>query len=189
LLSAALSGEPTPVAWRIQGGVPDPVRGPQNNGGLNGERAGYPLPGATERAQPEPVFGGGEHAPDVTDSAWAPVTLPSQDSTPGVAWYRTTVRLDLPRDQDVPVGLRFTDDPTRRYRVLIFVNGWNLGQYVNNVGPQHVFTLPQGILRHNGENTIALAVWSYDATGGLGQVSLEALGNHTTSITVQDVPS
>jgi beta-galactosidase len=109
---------------------------------------------------------------------------------PGVAWYRTTVRLDLPRGQDVPVGLRFTDDPARHYRVLIFVNGWQVGQYVNDLGPQRVFTVPQGILRHQGVNTIALAVWSADAaTAGLGQVSLTALGNHTTPIRVRDLPA
>jgi hypothetical protein len=99
-----------------------------------------------------------------------------------VAWYRTTFRLDLPSSQDVPVGLRFTDDPSRHYRALIFVNGWNVGQYINDLGPQRVFTLPEGILRHQGDNVIALAVWSSDgSTGGLGQLSLEALGNYTTS--------
>jgi hypothetical protein len=118
------------------------------------------------------------------------VTLPRAEATPGIAWYRTTAILNLPADQDVPIGLRFTDDPARRYRVLIFVNGWNVGQYVNDLGPQRVFTLPQGILRHHGENTIALAVWSYGGTsGGLGQVSLEALGNYATSNRVGNVSS
>ena len=118
------------------------------------------------------------------------MTLPHPESAPGIAWYRTRVRLNLPTDQDVPVGLRFTDDPSRHYRVLIFVNGWNLGQYINDVGPQHVFVLPQGILRHQGTNTIALAVWSDDATtGGLGDVSLEALGNTATSLRVHNVVS
>src|SRR5439155_21712760 len=99
LLSAAIVGDttaggPASLKWRIQGGFADPVRGPQNNGGLGGERAGYSLPG-------------------YPDGGWANVTLPLQDSTPGVAWYRTTFRLDLPQGQDVPVGLRFTDDPAR----------------------------------------------------------------------------
>jgi beta-galactosidase GanA len=164
------------VTWRIQGvrggeQLTDPVRGPQNNGGLFGERKGWTLPG-------------------FDDDAWQTVTLPHPESAPGIAWYRTRVRLNLPTDQDVPVGLRFTDDPSRHYRVLIFVNGWNLGQYVNDVGPQHVFVLPQGILRHHGTNTIALAVWSDDATtGGLGDVSLEALGNTATSLRVHNVVS
>jgi beta-galactosidase len=172
LLSAGLLGPgAATVSWLIQGNVTDEVRGPQNNGGLHGERAGYPLPG-------------------FPDDAWEPVNLPHPETTPGIAWYRTTVDLDLPKGQDVPVGLRFTDDPTRRYRVLIFVNGWDVGQYINDVGPQRVFVLPQGILRPQGENTIALAVWSYDGTsGGLGQVALEPLGNHTTGIKIGNVSS
>jgi beta-galactosidase len=167
LLAARFDGSDVVATWRIQGtqggeNLADVMRGPQNNGGLHGERVGYSLP-------------------TFSDAGWAPVTLPHQETAPGVAWYRTTVRLDLPRTQDVPVGLRFTDDPSRHYRALIFVNGWNVGQYINDVGPQRVFTLPEGILRHQGDNVIALAVWSADgSTGGLGQLSLEALGNYTT---------
>lgn len=174
LLSAELVGSSAPVTWRIQGvrggeSLADPVRGPQNNGGLFGERAGWSLP-------------------SYRDGGWARVSLPHSTTGPGIAWYRTTARLDLPRDQDVPVGLRFSDDATRHYRVLIFVNGWNVGQYINDVGPQHVFVLPQGILRHQGSNSIALAVWSDDATsGGLGEVSLQALGNTATSLRVGDL--
>jgi beta-galactosidase GanA len=176
LLSAALVGSDAPLSWRIQGvrggeTLADPVRGPQNNGGLYGERAGWTLPG-------------------FRDERWEGVSLPHRESAPGISWYRTRVRLDLPRDQDVPVGLRFADDPARHYRVLIFVNGWNVGQYVNDVGPQHVFVLPQGILRHQGTNTIALAVWSDDAaTAGLGAVDLVALGNTATSLRVHDLYS
>jgi len=74
--------------------------------------------------------------------------------------------------------------------VLIFVNGWNVGQYVNDVGPQRVFVLPQGILRHQGTNTIALAVWSDDAaTAGVGDVDLVPLGNTATSLRVRDLRS
>jgi len=176
LLAATLLGSDAAVSWRIQGtrggeALADPVRGPQNSGGLFGERAGWSLPGFPDRA-------------------WPAVTLPHPETAPGIAWYRTSVRLTLPAGQDIPVGLRFTDDPTRHYRVLIFVNGWNLGQYINDVGPQHTFVLPQGILRQQGTNTIALAVWSDDAsTGGLGQVTLEALGNTATSTRVRNVPS
>jgi beta-galactosidase len=176
LLSASVVGSDVPVTWRIQGvrggeALVDRVRGPQNNGGLYGERSGWSLPG-------------------FDDSGWKSVALPHRESVPGVSWYRTRVRLDLPRDQDVPVGLRFTDDPARHYRVLIFVNGWNVGQYINDVGPQHVFVLPQGILRHQGTNTIALAVWSDDVdSAGLGAVDLVALGNAATSLRVHDVYS
>jgi beta-galactosidase GanA len=166
LLSASLDGSSAALAWRIRGAgekLTDILRGPQNNGGLNGERAGYTLPG-------------------FRDVGWKTVSLPHRDAAPGIAWYRSKVRLDLPRDQDVTVGLRFSDDPSRRYRVLLFVNGWNMGQYVNDVGPQRVFTLHRGILNHQGDNTIALAVWSADdKSGGLGEVALEVLGNYTTA--------
>jgi beta-galactosidase GanA len=169
LLSADVAGSAT---WRIQGTAGfDRVRGPQNDGGLFGERAGWSLA-------------------HFDDRSWATVSLPHSTAAPGIAWYRTTARLNLPRDQDVPVGLRFSDDPGRHYRALIFVNGWNVGQYVNDVGPQHSFVLPQGILRHQGANTIALAVWSDDATtGGLGEVSLEALANTATGVRIGDVES
>jgi beta-galactosidase GanA len=166
LLSASLDGSGAALAWRIRGAgekLTDVLRGPQNNGGLQGERARYALP-------------------DFRDDGWKSVTLPHRDAAAGIAWYRTTVRLDLPRDRDVTVGLNFNDDPSRHYRVLIFVNGWNMGQFINDVGPQRVFTLHRGILNHQGENTIALAVWSADdKSGGLGSVALEVLGNYATS--------
>jgi hypothetical protein len=152
LLSASLTGSDAPLTWRIQGEAGlDPVRGPLNNGGLFGERAGWSLPGFRDRD-------------------WQTVSLPDRAGPAGIAWYRTRFSLHLPRHQDVPVGLRFGDDPQRHYRVLIFVNSWNLGQYINDVGPQHVFVLPEGILRAHGTNTLALAVWSDDAaSAGLGR--------------------
>jgi hypothetical protein len=168
LLSASLTGSDAPLTWRIQGEAGlDPVRGSMNNGGLFGERAGWSLPGFRDRD-------------------WQTVSLPDRAGPAGIAWYRTRFSLHLPRHQDVPVGLRFGDDPQRHYRVLIFVNGWNLGQYINDVGPQHVFVLPEGILRAHGTNTLALAVWSDDAaSAGLGDVGLEALAN-TVSPTNQE---
>ena len=55
------------------------------------------------------------------------------------------------------------------------MNGWLIGRYVNNVGPQHQFYVPAGILNDHGPNTLAIAVWGLDgASGGLPQVSLVA---------------
>ncbi len=106
------------------------------------------------------------------------MSLPASDTTPGVSWYRTDVALDLPKGQDTSVGLKIADDPSRHYRALIFVNGWQLGRYVNDTGPQHDFPIPNGILKPNGSNSIAIAVWNTDAsTGGLGTVSLESFGS------------
>ena len=74
-------------------------------------------------------------------------------------------------------------DP-HNYRALIFVNGWQIGRYVNDVGPQHSFPIPNGVLNPNGDNSIAIAVWNTDATtGGLGAVTLESYGTQLTAMT------
>ncbi|NBH04777.1 beta-galactosidase, partial [Amycolatopsis sp. SID8362] len=173
LTAARLTGAPlTSVTWRLQGvrggetGL-DPVRGPLNTGGLYGERAGWSLPG-------------------FPDGNWAPAALPTTDTTPGVSWYRTTADLDLPRGQDTSLGLTITDDPARQYRALLFVNGWQLGQYVNYLGPQHSFPIPTGILNPNGRNTIAVAVWNLDgSSGGLGKIAWTNYGSHRSPLTVR----
>ncbi len=175
LTAASLAGASPTVTWRIQGNqggeTPvDPVRGPMNAGGLFGQRNGWSLP-------------------RFPDDSWQTVTLPHSEPMPGVAWYRTTVALDLPKHQDTAIGLRITDNPARHYRAQIFVNGWLIGRYVNDVGPQHVFSLPTGILRANGTNTIAIASWGADATGGLGTVDLELYYSVAGGVAVSDVDS
>ncbi|SFF32085.1 Beta-galactosidase, domain 3 [Actinacidiphila alni] len=175
LTSARLSGSTAAVTWRIQGGrggedPVDPVRGPLNTGGLSGERDGATLPG-------------------YPDGSWRHATLPAAHSTPGVTWYRTQFNPAVPKDQDVPVALRFTDDLGKHYRVQIYLNGWNMGLYVNDVGPQHDFPLPAGLLRPDGRNTLALAVWSNDDTSGLGRVSLVAQANLRGGVPVSPVAS
>ena len=49
---------------------------------------------------------------------------------------------------------------------------------------------PQGMLRPQGTNTIALAVWADDAaTAGLGTVDLAVLGNTATSLRARSLRS
>ncbi|MCI3244231.1 beta-galactosidase [Streptomyces spinosisporus] len=172
LTSASLVGAPlTSVTWRLQGvrggeDLQDTVRGPLSTGGLYGERAGWSLPG-------------------YPDSNWKQVSLPTTDSRAGVSWYRTDAHLDLPHGQDTSLGLTFTDDPSRKYRATIFVNGWQVGNYVNYLGPQHTFPVPNGILNPNGHNSIAIAMWNLDgSTGGLGKVSLTNYGSYASSLRV-----
>jgi len=96
----------------------------------------------------------------------------------------------VPGDVDASVGLTLEDDPYRAYRAQIFLNGWNLGQYINNVGPQHTFVLPNGILRTRGENTLALAVLSeFTTLSGPGMVRLSLLGRALGGTEVSVVPS
>ncbi|MER6799541.1 beta galactosidase jelly roll domain-containing protein, partial [Amycolatopsis mediterranei] len=157
----------------LQGGSADPVRGPLNNGGLAGERAGWHLPGFPDRA-------------------WAPAAVPAATADPGTTWYRTTFSLRIPRDQDTSVGLTI-GDPAKprsggRYRVLVFLNGWNVGQYIGDVGPQHTFVLPAGILDPHGRNTLALAVTSDGGPGnGLEKVALTDLGTARGGVPVRPV--
>ncbi len=172
LTAAAFKGASPEVSWRIQGAAaPDPVRGPQNNGGLYGEREGWHLPG-------------------FADDGWEAAELPRADKGMGVTWYRTGFRMSVPEGVDASVGLVLEDDPGRAYRVQIFLNGWNLGQYVNDVGPQHTFVLPSGVLRTRGDNTLALAVLS-DGTSevGPGVVRLELLGSAAGGVPVTSVVS
>ena len=60
----------------------------------------------------------------------------------------------MPRPDDASLGLTIGDPATPRsaanYRALIFVNGWNMGQYIANVGPQHTFVVPNGVLNPHG---------------------------------------
>ncbi|MEV0406546.1 beta-galactosidase [Actinoallomurus sp. NPDC050550] len=172
LTGATLTGDPlNTVTWRLQGvrggETPvDTVRGPLATGGLYGERAGWMLPGYP------------------TDT-WSPVRLPATDTTPGVSWYTTDVGLNLPKGQDTSLGLAFTDNPSRKYRAEIYVNGWNMGTYVNYLGPQHSFPIPNGVLNPHGSNRIAIAVWNLDgSTGGLGTVALTNYGSYASSLAV-----
>lgn len=167
-----------PIAWRIQGraggeDLRDVARGPSNNGGLFGERMGWTLPG-------------------FVDDGWQAVKLTEAKPHAGTDWYRTTFDLSVPSGEDVTLGLQIGDPDTPRspgrYRVLIFVNGWNMGQFVANVGPQRVFPIPEGILRHRGRNTLALAVTSDGAPGNVIEpVRLVTLHHARGGVAVTDV--
>jgi beta-galactosidase GanA len=176
LTAVTFAGASPAVTWRIQGTLGgetphDRVRGPLNNGGLYGERAGWYLPG-------------------FPDQHWAGVSLPYSDPRPGVAWYRTAFRLDVAPGVDASLGLTISDDSSKSYRAQIFLNGWNVGQYVNTVGPQHTFVLPAGILDPRGENTLAIAVLADGSTaGGLGTVTLANLGTAAGGVPVAPVQS
>ncbi|HZJ66060.1 MAG TPA: beta-galactosidase [Kofleriaceae bacterium] len=170
LISSTLTtatGASIVVSWKLQGNaggesIADPVRGPLNNGGLFGERNRWHLPG-------------------FPDGSWATRPVPDATAVAGTSWYRTQFTLAVPAGHDASLGITI-GDPTVRvsggaYRVLIFVNGWNMGQYIANVGPQHTFVVPNGILDPRGTNTLALAVTSNGGTTDrLERVALTNLG-------------
>lgn len=170
LTAVTFDGASPKVSWRLQGEVaPDPVRGPQNNGGLYGERHGW-------------------HLSSYADGGWEQAELPRAERRQGVTWYRTAFRLAVDPGTDASIALVLDDDPARAYRVQIFLNGWNMGQYVNDVGPQHTFVLPNGILRTRGSNTLALAVLSDGTTpSGPSDVRLTLLGAAAGGVPVTTV--
>ncbi|MGW3412544.1 beta-galactosidase [Streptomyces sp. NPDC000888] len=172
LTAVTFNGASPAVTWRIQGErAADPVRGPLNNGGLYGEREGWHLPG-------------------FADGGWKVVDFPRAERRQGVVWYRTGFRLAVDPGVDASIGLTLTDDPARAYRVQIFLNGWNMGQYINDVGPQHTFVLPNGVLRTRGANTLALAVLSDGTTpSGPGEVTLTLMGSAAGGVPVKAVDS
>ncbi|XVV10003.1 beta-galactosidase [Actinoplanes sp. CA-131856] len=137
LVGARVNGSEAPVTWRIQGTAAiDPVRGALNNGGLYGERAGWSLPGHADQGWPR-----------------AGTTVPA-----GVTWLRTAFRLGLPEGQDTSVLLRFPGTPPAGHRAVVYLNGWQVGQYGAAIGPQTDFVLPAGPLRTDGRNSLAIAV-------------------------------
>ncbi|KAK7688664.1 hypothetical protein QCA50_008202 [Cerrena zonata] len=136
--------------WKIQGkkggylNYPDKVRGVLNEGGLFGERQGWHLPG-------------------FDTSKWTPRSLsdglPSGKS--GIGFFVTTFDLSIPEGKDVNIAFQFGEE-TEPYRALLFVNGWQFGKFVANLGPQTKFPVPPGILDYSGTNTIAVALWALE---------------------------
>ncbi|CAL1714365.1 unnamed protein product [Somion occarium] len=154
---ALISSSSTPTTfshWTIQGNqggpanTPDTFRGYLNEGGLFAERIGAHLPG-------------------FHDDDW-PTASPIEQGIAGagVSFFRTNFTLDLPEGYDVPIRLAITpSDISSNFRVQVYLNGWQLGKYINNIGPQTVFVLPAGILHARTPNTLAVSLWSLDAKG------------------------
>ena len=184
LNSASPAGSSASITWRLMGDpggstLQDPVRGIMNATGLFGTDNGWDLPG-------------------FPDANWQQVTLPDNWSARGVpagtGWYRTSFSLNLPSHSYVPIDVQVGGPGpgagTADYRAFIYVNGWLIGRYVNNVGPQHQFYVPAGILNDHGTNTLAIADWGLDqAGGGLDAVSLVAAGDQEGGVPVTPVAS
>ena len=175
-------GAPVAIDWKIQGerggeDIADLVRGPVNNGGLYGERMGWYLPIGNDAA-------GGWTQAKVTDAPPAP----------GTYWLRTRFRLDLPQGQDTQLGLQIGDPDKAQSshvtRAIIFVNGWHIGHYIADVGPQHTFAIPPGLLNAHGGNTINLAVTSDGkAANAFEPVKLVVLNTARGGVPVEPVSS
>jgi hypothetical protein len=171
-----------PISWKLQGerggeDIPDLVRGPLNTGGLYGERQGWHLP-----------------VKDIATTGWTVAHVTDAPPAPGTYWLRTNVTLDLPQGQDTQLGLQIGDpgkaQSTHVTRAILFVNGWHIGHYIADVGPQHTFVIPPGILNGHGVNTLTLAITSDgQAANAFEPVRLVVLNAARGGVPVEPVSS
>ncbi|PBP25568.1 putative beta-galactosidase A [Diplocarpon rosae] len=142
------------VSWKLTGNLGgekyiDKARGPLNEGGLYAERQGF-------------------HQPYPPNQNWAAGSPVDGTKEAGIAFYQADFTLDLPSNYDVPLSFSFgntTTDGVAEYRAQLWVNGYQFGKYINNIGPQTEFPVPEGILNYHGQNWLAVEIWAQQATG------------------------
>ena len=172
----------------------DKTRGPLNEAAWFAERQGWHLPGApTDREGWEdrsPIqgiekAGLGFFVTELT------LDMPTGYDVP-LAFFFANATIQEPGSPNIWGGKSTNvTGSVSNYRAQIFVNGWQFGEYgryfpslglllpilwarvdngllrwvVNNLGPQHSFPVPQGILNYHGDNTLAVSLWAFDAGG------------------------
>ncbi|KAF2676592.1 glycoside hydrolase family 35 protein [Lentithecium fluviatile CBS 122367] len=144
------------IKWKITGNLGgedlhDKTRGPLNEGALWAERNGF-------------------HLPSAPTSSWADSAGPSSGlSNPGVGFYTAPLPLDMPEGWDIPLSFVFHGDAFngkgKGWRAQIWVNGYHFGKFVNGMGPQQRFPVPEGILNYRGDNHIAVSIWALAEDG------------------------
>ncbi|KAL4871183.1 putative beta-galactosidase A [Aspergillus spectabilis] len=158
ILNYSLPGhKASDITWKLTGNLGgedyiDRSRGPLNEGGLFVERHGFHQP-----------------SPPTSSKNWnwkssSPLTGLSQ---PGIGFYTASFDLDIERGWDVPISFVFSNNttPAPGYRVQLYVNGWQYGKYVNTVGPQTKYPVPEGILNYRGRNWVAVTLWAQESEG------------------------
>jgi hypothetical protein len=115
---------------------PDRLRGIFNEGGLYGERRGWHLPGFdvstwTQRdlaaGLPGDRAGAGFFATNFT------LAIPEGESAGAYSALLSSCIIHVPVGYDVPISFVF-DNKDQPYRSLLYVNGWNMGKRVANLG-------------------------------------------------------
>ena len=170
ILAYALSGRPqSAITWKVTGNLGgedyrDKARGPLNEGGLYAERQGY-------------------HLPNPPTADWTISSPTSGVGSAGVGFYTTNFNLSMPLGYDIPMSFNFANTTLdgsipSEYRCQLYVNGYQFGKYVNNIGPQTSFPVPEGILNYHGINYIALSLWAFNASGA----KVEEVELHPTAL-------
>lgn len=176
ILDYSLAGyNASEITWKLTGNVGgeqylDKTRGPLNEGALYAERYGY-------------------HQPSAPTTDWQQLSPIQGINTTGVGFFASEFTLNIPTGWDVPLSFVFqngsrpasnytgsnytapypfrnaTAQSAKNYRAVLYVNGYQFGKFVSNLGPQTEFPVPEGILNHRGKNTVAVALWALDAGG------------------------
>ncbi|KAJ5961253.1 Glycoside hydrolase family 35 [Penicillium vulpinum] len=154
ILNYELSGRSaSDITWKLTGNLGgedylDIARGPLNEGGLYAERQGF-------------------HQPKPPTESWKSGSPFDGLSAPGIKFYSASFDLNVEKGWDVPMYFDFgnsTSSPAA-YRAQLYVNGFQYGKYVNNIGPQTSFPVPEGILNYRGTNYLALSLWVLEPNG------------------------
>nr|WP_255436370.1 beta-galactosidase [Tessaracoccus sp. MC1756] len=172
LFEANLGSKAGTETWKLQGsadafGQSDAMRGMYNTGGKIGELEGWHLPG-------------------VDTTGWTPAST-MEATEAGTTWYRTKADLNVAEGQDTAWRLVIDADNfggttatrTNGSQVDLYVNGWNAGVFIGDVGPQSEFTIPAGWLNPRGENEIAVSVVAKSA--GQGPNTIRLVPVHSTT--------
>ncbi|KAK5078615.1 hypothetical protein LTR64_002971 [Lithohypha guttulata] len=173
-----------PIIWKLTGNLNgehyiDKTRGPLNEGGMFFERQGYHLPSAP--LTNTSVF------PSQNDSPLAGF------SGPGLRFYATTFPLDLQTPEyDIPLAFVFTNSSTTTsngsrptaFRAQLYINGFQFGKYVNHIGPQTVFPVPEGVLNYHGLNYVGVSLWNLEDDDSGVRVKLDGFELRTSSAPV-----
>ncbi|CAI6090445.1 unnamed protein product [Clonostachys chloroleuca] len=167
ILSYSLAGhQASDVTWKAAGNLGgedyvDLARGPLNEGGMYAERQGF-------------------HQPSPPSSNWEAGRPTDPVPAPGITFYTASFDLDLPRGYDIPLSFKFgTGVAKGKFRLQLFVNGYQFGKFVPHIGPQARYPVPEGILNHHGTNTLAITLWAMEEGGA----KLEGMGWHVSMIT------
>jgi hypothetical protein len=136
----------TRVRWKFRGGL------------VRGERGMTPVVAFDDVER-----GSGEEV--VLPHGWAGAPV-------GVGLYETRFALTGIDPKSTSLGLAF--DPGRG-KANLYLNGHLIGRYWPERGPQRRFPLPWGVLRPDGDNHLAVALWKRSERAALGKLRLEPL--------------
>jgi len=135
----------------------DPIRGTIAEGGLHAERLGWHLPG-------------------FDDSAWVAGSPSDGVENATIAFYRSSVDINVPEGFDASIEFVLGASAGSLLRAQLYVNGYQYGKFVPQVGHQIAFPVHPGILNYRGSNTIGFNLWSQSAAGAQVDVSMNVLG-------------